>query len=68
MATFRTDPLTDDGKVDMDFFNSHEYKSEQQSLISYLYAEGFDMKNEDFVIDYRSRRWHIMLEKNKKKK
>ena len=64
---FRTDPLTDEGKIDTLFFSSHEYKAEQQSLLEYLYMEGFDLKTEDFVIDYRSRRWHIMLEKNKKR-
>jgi hypothetical protein len=65
---FRTDPLTDDGKVDMEFFNSHEYTNEQESLISYLYTEGFDEKKEDFLIDYRSRRWHIIPIKEKRRK
>lgn len=64
---FRTDPLTDDGKVDMEFFNSHEYEYEQRSLLEYLYLEAFDTKTEDFIIDYRSRRWHIIPQQIKKK-
>jgi hypothetical protein len=55
----RTDPLTDDGKIDTEFFASMEYKEEQKSLVRYLNLEGFDTKKEKFVIDYRSRRWLI---------
>jgi hypothetical protein len=65
---FRTDPLTDDGKVDIEFFKSHRYTDEQSSLIDYLYTEGFDEKKEDFIIDYRSRRWHIIITDSKKKR
>jgi hypothetical protein len=65
---FRTDPLTDDGKVDMDFFRSHKYVDEQNSLIDYLYTEGFDEKTENFIIDYRSRRWHIIITESKRKR
>lgn len=65
---FRTDPLTDDGKFDNDFFISPFYKDEQKSLIEYLYLEGFELKTEDFIIDYRSRRWHIILSKKNERK
>lgn len=64
---FRTDPLTDDGKIDIQFFNSHEYENEQKSLIDYLYLEGFDEKKDNFIIDYRSRRWHIIITNSKKR-
>jgi hypothetical protein len=64
---FRTDPLTDEGIFDVEFFNSHEYLAEQTSLISYLNTEGFECENDEFVIDYRSRRWHI-IPLNKKTK
>ena len=65
---FRTDPLTDNGTVDMEFFNSSEYRAEQKILIDYLFAEGFDLKNENFFIDFRNRMWHIIPQKTKKKK
>ncbi len=55
----RTDPLTDDGKIDTEFFASCEYSEEQKSLVRYLKLEGFNDKTENFVIDYRSRRWHV---------
>lgn len=57
----RTDPLTDTGKVDTEFFASEEYKEEQKSLLRYLKLEGFDTKTENFIIDYRSRRWQISI-------
>lgn len=63
---YRTDPLTDDGKIDIDFFASSEYYLEQKSLVRYLIAEGFNHFEDDFVIDYRSRRWHVMPHKTKK--
>lgn len=55
----RTDPLTDDGKIDTEFFASSEYAEEQKSLFRYLQLEGFESKKEKFVIDYRSRRWLV---------
>jgi hypothetical protein len=55
---FRTDPLTDDGRFDHEFFASPFYQAEQQSLIKYLQMEGFDV-TQAFIIDYRSRRWSI---------
>jgi hypothetical protein len=63
---FRTDPLTDDGKIDIEFFSSHEYADERDCLVRYLWWEGFENKTEDFVIDFRSRRWQIILVKHKK--
>jgi hypothetical protein len=63
---FRTDPLTDTNKIDTAFFASSEFKPEQESLIQYLYDEGFDQYTKDFLIDYRSRRWHIFPENKKK--
>lgn len=62
----RTDPLTDDGRFDTEFFASHEYEAEQKNLIQYLKTEGFDLKEEDFVIDFRSRRWHVTFNQSKK--
>jgi hypothetical protein len=56
---YRTDPLKDDGTIDLDFFASCEFPIEQESLIRYLNLEGFSEKKEEFVIDYRSRRWYI---------
>ena len=64
---FRTDPLTDDGKFDVDFFASSEYVAEQKSLIRYLTTEGFTEINEEFVLDYRSRRWQISTQQQKRK-
>jgi hypothetical protein len=43
----------------LDFFASCEFPIEQESLIRYLNLEGFSEKKEEFVIDYRSRRWYI---------
>jgi hypothetical protein len=65
---YRTDPLTDDGKFDVDFFGSSEFETEQKSLVNYLNLEGFDKFEEEFVIDYRSRRWHIKPNYKKKNK
>lgn len=65
---FRTDPLTDEGKIDMDFFASDKYQAEKEILIAYLYAEGFNLKKENFFIDFGSRKWHIILKNTKKKK
>jgi len=64
---FRTDPLTDDGKFDVDFFASSEYVAEQKSLVRYLTTEGFAEINEEFVLDYRSRRWQISTQQQKRK-
>lgn len=64
---YRTDPLTDDGKFDVEFFSSSEYEAEQKSLIRYLITEGFNQFDEEFVLDYRSRRWHVTPNKKKKK-
>jgi len=63
---FRTDPLTDDGRFDNEFFASPFYRDEQRSLVKYLDLEGFSEKKEDFVIDYNSRRWHINPNKKTK--
>lgn len=63
---FRTDPLTDDGRFDNEFFVSPFYEDEQRSLVKYLELEGFSEKKEDFVIDYKSRRWHINPNKKTK--
>lgn len=63
---FRTDPLTDDGIFDNDFFASPFYEAEQKSLIRYLLLEGFDKQKKDFIIDYQSRRWHIIPNKKVK--
>ena len=63
---YRTDPLKDDGTFDVDFFASTEFVKEQNSLVRYLDTEGFDVKKEEFVIDFRSRRWHIKPIKKKK--
>jgi hypothetical protein len=65
---YRTDPLKDDGTFDLDFFASVEFTAEQKSLIRYLDSEGFDPKNEGFIIDFRSRRWHINPLNKKKKR
>jgi hypothetical protein len=65
---YRTDPLKDDGTFDLDFFASFEFVAEQKSLIRYLDIEGFNSKKEDFVIDFRSRRWHIKPNKEKNSK
>jgi hypothetical protein len=65
---FRTDPLTDTGVIDTQFFASEEYTKEQESLVKYLYDEGFDHVDDNFTIDYRSRKWYVSLEKNKKKR
>jgi hypothetical protein len=64
---FRTDPLTDTNSVDTDFFASEEFKSEQESLVKYLYEEGFDQYTEKFLIDYRSRRWQVFPQNKKKR-
>lgn len=56
---FRTDPLTEQGTVDSEFFASYDYKAEQKILIQYLEAEGFFTKTEDFVIEFRNRKWHV---------
>ena len=45
---FRTDPLTDDGIFDNDFFASPFYEAEQKSLIRYLLLEGFDKQKKRF--------------------
>ena len=66
MSNYRTDPLTDDGKFDVDFFGSVHFEAEQKSLIRYLCLEGFSSMTEEFFIDYRSRRWHIKPIKKKK--
>ena len=63
---YRTDPLKDDGTFDIDFFSSVQFEAEQKSLVRYLQVEGFNSKNEEFFIDYRSRRWHIKPNKKKK--
>ena len=62
---YRTDPLTDDGNFDVEFFGSSHFEAEQKSLIRYLNEEGFSSIKEDFFIDYRSRRWHIKPQKKK---
>ena len=63
---YRTDPLKDDGTFDLEFFSSSEYEVEQKSLIRYLNDEGFGSKKEEFIIDYRSRRWQIKPNKKNK--
>lgn len=55
----RTDPLTDKGKVDVNFFGSELYEDEQKSLNKYLVLEGFDSKTDSFVIEYRGRKWQV---------
>lgn len=55
----RTDPLTDKGKIDVNFFGSEEYKDEQKSLMNYLILEGFDSKIDNFVIEFRGRKWQV---------
>lgn len=62
----RTDPLTIDGKVDAEFFASHEYEAEQKSLLRYLELEGFGKETKDFVIDFKCRRWQIFVSKTNK--
>lgn len=57
----RTDPLTNKGKIDVKFFGSNEYKEEQRSLLRYLQLEGFDVKQEEFTIEYRGRKWLISI-------
>ena len=57
----RTDPLTSGGKVDTRFFASEEYPEEQKSLLRYLELEGFVDKKENFVIQYRDRKWQIIF-------
>jgi hypothetical protein len=61
---FRTDPLTDDGKFDDDFFMSPFYETEKKCLVDYLILEGFENETDDFIIDFRSRRWHVLLSNN----
>ena len=65
---YRTDPLKDNGTIDLDFFSSPEFSAEQESLIRYLDLEGFSEKKEEFVIDYRSRRWYVKPNKKRKLK
>jgi hypothetical protein len=65
---FRTDPMTDEGKVDTEFFASAEYVAERECLVKYLYDEGFNLKEEEFVIDFKSRRWHVNPKCSNKKK
>ena len=55
----RTDPLTEKGKIDVNFFGSEQYDDEQKSLLKYLNLEGFASKEEMFVIDYRGRKWQV---------
>jgi hypothetical protein len=62
---FRTDPLTDDGKFDVDFFSSPYYKRDQENLIRYLYWEGFEAMKKPFIIDFQCRRWQIVPVKKK---
>jgi hypothetical protein len=63
---FRTDPLTDEGVFDNDFFASPFYEGEQKALIRYLILEGFEKGTKDFIIDFQSRRWHIIPNKKTK--
>lgn len=62
----RTDPLTQSGTIDTNFFASDEYKAEQKSLIRYLKLEGFDSKEENFTIEYMNRKWFITVSSNHK--
>lgn len=55
----RTDPLTDKGKIDVNFFGSEEYEDERKSLVKYLNLEGFSDKKENFVIEFRDRKWEV---------
>lgn len=63
---FRTDPLTNTGVVDTDFFASDEYTKEQEILVKYLYDEGFDYLEENFSIDFRNRKWYVSFQKGKR--
>ena len=64
---YRTDPIKDDGTFDVDFFASNEFEAERKSLTQYLDLEGFSSMYEEFVIDFRNRRWYIKPIKKKKK-
>lgn len=56
---FRLDALNAEGKVDLEFFASEEYKEISANLVDYLFQEGFDQVEEKFLIDFHGRKWEI---------
>lgn len=61
---FRLDALNKEGKVDLKFFASEEYKEVSANLVDYLFQEGFDQVEEKFIIDFQGRTWEITPIKN----
>jgi hypothetical protein len=62
---FRTDPLTEDGKIDLDFFDCCDFEREQKNLIKYLLDEGFDQIKSEIFIDFRGKKWQVFRENKK---
>jgi hypothetical protein len=56
---FRIDPINEHGIFDHDFYASDIYSNEVEILKNYLYAEGFDQKEDQFSICYRNRSWLV---------
>jgi hypothetical protein len=56
---FRVDPITEEGKVDLEFFASEDYKIESKILSDYLKKEGFEVKEGRFFIDFYGRTWEV---------
>lgn len=55
----RIDPITEKGTVDVDFFSSEEYQKYYRIVEKYLKDEGFDLLEEDFIIEIADHTWSI---------
>lgn len=62
---FRIDPIDEEGKVDLDFFASEEYKKESEILSNYLKVEGFENKEGRFYIEFNGRSWEVTSDSTK---
>ena len=63
----RIDPLTFDGRFDMDFYGSDDYPKIKEKVLWYIKEEGFDKKPDIYFLNILNHYWQIEVTEESKK-
>jgi len=59
LKTIRLDPLTFDGRFDVDFYGSENYCSIRDKILWYIKQEGFDTKEGVYFFEMCNHYWQL---------
>ena len=57
----RIDPLTIEGRFDLDFFSDEDYKLYKEKVEKYIKAEGFDKLKGTYFLTINKKQWQVVI-------